>query len=136
MPQVLWDQSMSVGDERLDAQHREFIEVLNQLHSALMTAHFPGVLAARELALEGMERYVREHFADEEAFMGRIGYPDLAAHRALHEEFAVRVRRLRADVESGRTVLSSDLVRTMLEWIRDHLLSEDGKYAAWAASHH
>jgi hemerythrin-like metal-binding protein len=135
MPYILWDASMSVGLPELDEQHREFIAVLNDLHDTLMEGTFSEVVQARDRTLEGMERYVDAHFASEEAYMERIGYAGLAGHRALHEAFSRQVHGYREAIAKGEQVLNSELVRTMIRWLRDHLETEDRKYALVAAGH-
>jgi len=65
--------------------------------------------------------------------MARIGYPSLAEHRRLHEEFTARMRGYRTAIAAGELVLNSDLVKTMIRWVRDHLATEDRKYAVFAA---
>jgi len=134
MPYLPWDSSMSVGVEELDEQHRALVAVLNNLHDALMDGTFSQVLAAREEALAGLERYVTTHFAAEERYQQRIGYPELAAHRKLHEDFTRQVSGYRGAARRGEQVLSSELVRTMLRWVHDHLMDEDSKYARYAAA--
>lgn len=133
MPYIPWDPSMSVHVEELDEQHRAFIAVLNNLHDVLMAGTFGQVLGARDEALAGLERYVSTHFAAEERYLESIGYPDLQGHRALHEAFARQVSGYRGEAGNGGQVLNSDLVKTMITWVRDHLVDEDSKYARFAA---
>jgi hemerythrin len=133
MPFLPWDATMSVHVDELDEQHRALIAVLNHLHDVLMAGTFPQLFAAREEALTGLERYVATHFAAEERYQERIGYPDLPAHRKLHEDFARQVGGYRAASRNDAQVLNSDLVKTMIRWVHDHLVDEDSKYARFAA---
>jgi hemerythrin len=57
----------------------------------------------------------------------------LAQHRRLHEAFTAQVRGYRTAIAAGEQVLNSDLVKTMIRWVRDHLATEDRNYAAFAA---
>jgi hemerythrin len=134
MPCLAWDPSMSVNVPELDEQHRSFVGVLNELHDTLMQGEFHDVLIATELTLERLEKYVGEHFRTEEEYLSRIGYPDINEHRRKHEEFAARVRALREAYASGEGVLNTDLVKTMVVWLSDHLVAEDNKYAVFAAA--
>lgn len=124
---------MSVNVQELDEQHRAFIRVLNDLHDTMMGGEFREVLLARDHALAGIEQYVESHFRSEEEYMAAIGYPWLAAHRRLHEEFSARVHGYRAALAAGEQVLNSDLVKAMICWVRDHLVAEDSAYASFAA---
>jgi hemerythrin-like metal-binding protein len=131
MPYVRWDSSWSVGVPELDEQHRAFVQVLDELHDVLMAGDFHEVLEARDRALDGIERYVWTHFSTEEQYMAGIGYPGLDQHRQLHEQFTAQVKGYRAAIASGEQVLNSKLVKAMIEWVRDHLVGEDRKYAAF-----
>ena len=133
MPYIPWDPTWSVGVRELDEQHREFIQVLNELHDVLMAGGFSEVLRARERALDGIDRYVRTHFPAEEEHMERIGYPWLDEHREQHAQFAAQARGYRAASASGEPVLNSELVKAMIDWVHSHLVAEDSKYAAFAA---
>lgn len=133
MPYLTWDGSMSVNVAELDDQHRVFLRVLNELHETLMNGAIHDVLLAPERTLGKLDQYLAEHFRSEEEYLAKIGYPDLEDHRRKHEEFAARVRGLREAHEKGDLLLNTELVKAMLEWLGDHLMAEDRKYAVFAA---
>lgn len=133
MPYLPWDASLSVNVPELDEQHRAFIGVLNDLHDVLMEGQLQEVFAARGRALAGIERYIDTHFRAEEEYLAGIGYPLLDEHRRLHERFAAEVKGYRAALAAGDQLLNSELVKTMIRWVRDHLAGEDRKYARYAA---
>lgn len=136
MPYFPWEPALSVNVAELDQQHREFIDALNQLHDTLMRGKFSEVLRARDRAMEGIETYVGTHFSAEERYMESIGYPGLEEHRALHREFATEVQKYRMAIAAGELVLNSELVKSMIRWVREHLAVEDSKYAAFAVGRH
>lgn len=133
MPCLPWDASLSVGVPALDEQHRAFIQVLNELHEILIAGEFRDVLLARERTLAGIDQYISTHFPAEEEYMAGFGYPFLAEHRRLHEQFAAQVRRYHTAIAGGELVLNSELVKTMINWAREHLATEDRKYANFVA---
>ncbi len=134
MPHLEWDESLKVGDEKLDAQHRDFIRMANDLHDALMAGRAENLADIRDLTLAKLERYLREHFQDEEDHMARMDYPGLEAHRLEHEHFTARVREYEARIAKGRVALSSELMKTLLDWFRTHVSTEDLKYRDFRAS--
>ncbi len=125
MPNLEWDESLAVGVEPIDTQHRTFLAMANDLHRALLAAPFPEYLQARRRAVEGLERYVATHFADEEAWMARLRYPGLPQHRRRHEEFTAMVRRLAASLSSPAPPLGSEIMAEMISWFRSHIADED-----------
>jgi len=125
VPSLEWDESLAVGVEPIDEQHRTFLRMANELHGALLGADFPAYLQARRRAVEGLEHYVATHFADEEAWMARVRYPGLAAHRRRHEEFTAMVRRFAASLGDGSPALGSEIMKSMILWFRQHIAEED-----------
>lgn len=133
MPYIPWEPALSVNVAELDQQHREFIDTLNLLHDTLMRGRFSEVLRARDRALDGIETYIGTHFSAEERYMESIGYPGLEEHRALHRGFVTEVQKIHMGIAAGELVLNSELVKSMIRWVREHLVVEDSKYAAFAA---
>ena len=122
-----WDESLALGVEPIDTQHRTFLAMAVDLHHALLAAPFAEYLQARRRAVEGLERYVATHFEDEEAWMARLRYPGLPEHRRRHEEFRGMVRRFAASLGSPSPALGSDVMREMILWFRLHIAQEDQK---------
>ncbi len=118
-----WKPEYSVGDAHLDEQHRGLFGLIDMLDE---TANMPVVL-------ERLQRYVDEHFRDEEAKLEKAGYPDLAAHRRQHEAFEewLEVSR-RAFGEPEVTPLLRDSIRSYLKsWLVNHIMVSDKDYADW-----
>jgi hemerythrin-like metal-binding protein len=133
MAQLEWDDYMSVGVPEIDKQHRDLIAAINRLYEIVMKGDLGEMRAARQRALDDLDEYVRHHFTSEEKFMEDISYPGLAEHRHMHKDFARRIEGFRTDLRNGDLLLTSELMKTMLQWFRDHFLDEDGKYAEFHA---
>ena len=131
MSKIKWDKSLSVRHDVIDKQHRRFIETANELYEKIMQGNIHDIRVARGKALEDIEDYLVHHFATEEQFLTDMGYPGIADHMKLHREFTAKIRGYRRDIDNGRLMLTSDLMKTLLHWFSDHLLNEDMKYAAF-----
>jgi hemerythrin-like metal-binding protein len=114
MNPMIWKPEYSIRDARVDSQHERLFLLYNQI--AAMT-HGSGE----------QERLIRElykdavlHFAEEEALMATVNYPekDFERHRRSHQLFFRTVKRL--GTQSAETAL--DFFR---EWLVRHILSED-----------
>ena len=134
MTQLQWDETMSVGNEEIDGQHRRLLGAINDLYKAIMEGTFTTVQGARGKALSDLDDYISLHFSTEEKHMEKMGFPGLPEHRKLHREFAAQVVRCKNDISGGDFVLTSDILKTMLKWFRDHFLTEDRKYASFTGS--
>ena len=80
-----WKPEYSVGIERFDRQHRVLVGFLNELYEAMRAGHGRRALAN---VLNGLMVYTRTHFADEEEWMKRCGYPGFAEHKRKHERMS------------------------------------------------
>jgi hemerythrin len=121
-----WSDDLSVGVERIDAQHRELIARTNALLEALPGASGPASQAAMETLLY-LSAYVEEHFSDEERFMAEVGFPGLAAHRIEHLRFrdtlGLLVRRF--SLGGIDDVLRRGIEEEVCGWIVRHVLGTD-----------
>ena len=126
---VDWTPDFSVGDDRLDADHKTMISIINRL----IAAHSAG--AASE-ALWGifdeLENYTRRHFAREEARLAKTQYPFLDGHKAEHERFSSQVselaERYRANPDPDT---ATELIRLLYEWLLIHIKEHDQQYAPY-----
>jgi len=131
MPVIEWVEALSVHVDELDEQHRGIVEVINDLHDALLHSKITELDIARTKALDVMEERVTSHFATEEAFMAQIGYPGLDDHREKHHAFLKLLRRHKSDLRDGVMLLNSELMKTLGNWFIDHELGEDQKFSSF-----
>ena len=87
MNQITWDDSYSVNNADIDAQHKKWIEIHNKLDHILLNGSNNEVSNAVVDTIQAMQEYVNYHFRQEEQYMKEINYPDLVAHRRLHTDF-------------------------------------------------
>ncbi len=90
-----WDEEMSVGVIELDADHKELIEVINQLGTIAEDEARPSAIRQWLFALL---RHAAYHFAREEAreekVMAACQYPEIREHKAEHRGFVERINHL------------------------------------------
>ncbi|MDQ5976704.1 MAG: hemerythrin [Patescibacteria group bacterium] len=129
--QFTWDASMSVGDEKLDAQHQHLLEQVNSLLDAL--AGGKNNLIVIEQVLGFLDRYIEEHFTDEEHYMEEHQYPRLEEHRALHVGFIERYKQMKGRIYTFASVdeMLIDLEVHLGRWWIDHIGGADKDYAAY-----
>ena len=74
MPLIDWNDRYSVGVRSLDAQHRQLIDILNQLHQAMSTANSQQVLPA---LMRQLSQYATAHLQAEERMLRARDIPAL-----------------------------------------------------------
>lgn len=123
---VDWKPQYSVGHAEIDQQHRKLVDMINDLHDSMKLGGKPEDL---KRILADLVNYTRYHFSHEEKLMERAGYADLADHKRVHRAMMEQVERLRREVESSRTGFSIKLMGFLKNWLTDHILGTDQKYA-------
>lgn len=118
-----WDDSYSVGNPKLDGQHKGLIDLINLLDDATMTG----------IALERLKSYVNEHFRDEENMLEQAGYPDLDGQKAQHKDFEDWLARAHRTYVTGNgpKTLREDVQGYLKDWLTSHILNSDKAYASW-----
>lgn len=129
MPRIEWDDSFSVLNAEIDAQHKEWISIFNKMHETLIGDDSEAKYTAAEDSLKAMLDYAREHFKFEEAYMRNIDYPELVQHHRKHKDFDTQVYTLFRDIQDGGVVLNTEIIRIVKGWLLNHILVEDKKYA-------
>jgi hemerythrin len=123
-----WDQSLSVGMEVIDRQHRRIVDYINELDDARRKKDRARVTQV----LMGLIDYAQTHFAFEEALMEQAGYPLTELHKRVHDSFAGHIHRYVAQHESGQDV-SRKLTSELQLWLTNHIKNDDRDYAPYAA---
>lgn len=127
MEAMQWNDSLSVGIELIDDQHKMWIQRLNDISAAIDSRQGP-----REIAktLGFLVDYTDFHFATEERHMTDNAYPALDEHRRKHEELKGILANLVQDFEEeGATHILADFVQTLLcNWLTEHILNVDTQF--------
>jgi hemerythrin len=133
MNQITWNDSYSVNNPIMDAQHKEWIAIYNKLDHILLSDSYHEKLTAAADTLQAMQKYTDYHFRAEEEYMKQINYPDLVAHRRLHTDFDDQLFTYNRNIRDGKLVLSSEVISIVKNWLLDHILNEDQQYRAFLA---
>jgi len=130
MSNIEWNDSFSIDNAEIDAQHQQWIAIHNTLHGILLEGDVVSLQQAAINTLQEMQAYIRKHFAFEEAYMARIGFPEIREHWRLHKDFDTRVYGYLRDAQKDELpVLNSELVKILKNWLVHHILFEDMKFS-------
>jgi hemerythrin len=127
---VGWDDRYSVGIPLIDGQHKQLIEMTNELYNACLEGTEAATSNFRS-AIHCMVDYVKYHFSAEEKLLETSKYPDIAAHRREHESFVLKVLQDVRNFEDGKKFVPNVFVRYLKDWILAHIGVEDKKYAEY-----
>jgi len=124
MSKIEWDDSLSVGVELIDEQHKMLIKRLNDLSKAIDETHGEGGVVQ---TLDFLIEYTDFHFSAEEKCMAEHDYPGLDYQKKQHEEFRASLRNMVEDYEyEGVTRALTTSVNVFLHnWLVNHIKRVD-----------
>ncbi len=124
---LAWSQSLSVGIQAMDDQHKELFRRISSLLESMLGAGGEGQI--RQL-VDFISQYVEVHFREEEELLRSRGYPKLEAHRALHESFKQEFASIAARLASGGVTASILILiqDKVVNWLIDHIGKVDRQY--------
>ncbi len=125
---IQWSDKLSVGNKKIDQQHRILIKLINDLNEAFAEGKTKSALTS---ILDELANYTVTHFKDEEGIMEKGNYPDLEAHKKIHINFVNKVVETVNNVKSGKIMASKDLMVFLKEWLIDHIMGTDQQYVPY-----
>jgi hemerythrin-like metal-binding protein len=110
----------------VDRDHRVLVDLLNQAHDCIGVAEEAVTLGS---VLNALVDYTEYHFAREERLMQVARYPELPAHRELHQRLAQQARDFRTRYAAAPDSLNArDVMEFLRTWLIDHILKQDFRY--------
>lgn len=127
-----WDPAWNIGIEVIDTQHQRWVEIFNALERSFLQGE--SMFDMQLAAFKEMLDYTHFHFDAEEKLMADSGYPDFSSHRRLHKDFDTLIYGHFRKHESGETMLTSEMLQLIRNWLIAHIQSKDQKIAAFLTS--
>ncbi len=127
MSPIVWNQSFSVGHAEVDRQHRELLNIMNEVESILLT---PPQYYNRSIRLSIMEKLLRftaKHFELEQKLMQEFAFPvDFCCnHWRSHKSFDAKLYTLYRQLLAKELVLDSCILKAIRDKFFNHILKED-----------
>ena len=121
--QMVWTDSLSVGNTRLDGQHRSLIRLINHFGKDKLTT------AQMADKLNGLITYAAKHFNFEETIIMRRAPDILNHHTDCHAQFIEQAYGFvqRFNEGSGED-LRADVYDFLCQWLLKHIQVEDQQY--------
>ena len=126
MPSLEWHDRFSVGNAALDQDHKHLFRLFNDLSGAMRAGKAKSAIAP---ILDALIEYTAVHFKREEEAMAAGGFPDLAAHRQLHEAFVATALDVREKFSRAQNnTLAIETLAFVKKWLIDHIQKSDRAY--------
>lgn len=125
---IEWKNEWDCGNEVIDRQHRELIELGNRLiFMSLSNEKHDAILHQLDIVLKS----VKDHFDLEEEILKNIGYPELEEHAAIHSELVHKAQQLKNSYLNGVLKSSAFFSFIVDDIIVGHILDSDRDYYSY-----
>ena len=122
---IKWNDSLSLGIQDIDDQHKKFLEIINDLLTAMHNKK------SKEIQSEIIDKligYAFYHFSKEERYFSKSNYPYAEEHKKEHETFVDKIIQFKKDYEENKITLSIDMINFMNNWWINHINTSDRKF--------
>lgn len=124
VPLIEWSPNFALGVAKVDADHRELIELINQLHERLKLGENQSAVFNLFADLYGR---VTKHFAYEEAIMRSRHYDQYEEHQADHQCLLDEITTIMCDWEGNSLVNIEATTTRLYDWFCRHFQSHDAR---------
>lgn len=126
-----WSKSYTVNIGILDTQHKNLVNIINELHHAMITGK-----AKQDLGtiLGNLVKYTQVHFKTEENLMETRHYPDYTDHKTKHGQLTRTVLDFQSKFQRNELGLTIGVMDFLKDWLGKHILGTDKKYTAFLNS--
>lgn len=123
---IPWSTQFELGHERIDAEHRIFLRLINEFAARVDKGSDTDMLAR---TLNEIRKYAEFHFVSEENIMQELEYPRLDEHRGQHRRLLEALDGWMGDMSSGG-IKPGEVRQALVDWFADHSSQEDQKLVA------
>ena len=116
-----WDERYALGVADMDATHRQFIDLADELVAA-PDETFPALF-------EALREHTREHFAHEGRLMQACRFPAIGEHHGEHLRVLGELAQMARSVAAGRLGMARVYARNLPLWFSTHLATMDAALA-------
>lgn len=124
MALIEWKDEFSTGIPDVDHEHRQLIELINELHRAMST----GATAYTVPDFLGeIYAHVAAHFALEEKIMRERHYDQYPEHKSDHERLLDELRDMMDDFEENAYFSDAEFATHLNHWFVEHFKTRDAR---------
>jgi len=120
-----WKPVYETGHQRIDFEHRIFLDLIIQIEAEL-TSDAPIEKIGRRLT--ELYKYADFHFYSEESIMIDLSFPGIEDHRKIHAALLEELSRFILSM-SIDLIRQNDLIGFLVHWFSNHTTREDIKIA-------
>lgn len=120
-----WTRAIAVNVPVFDAHHKRLFAIIDRLSTAMQNGESHSVLTA---TFDELLDYTNYHFGSEARALQHYKYPACEAHMAEHAKLVKRALELRREMDSGKAMISVEVMEFLRDWITNHIRKCDMLY--------
>ena len=130
---IHWNPNLSVGNDRIDNDHKHLIELINLAERALEAKNKN--LLSNQLGL--LEHYADIHFKSEERIAEAVQFPMCEHIHLSHLDLRRVLQACKHKVDNAvwNDKLADDELKLLRTWLIDHVIKEDLKMKPYLLKH-
>ena len=130
-------QNFHTGIPIIDEEHKQLFAIIAKtndvIHAELLHDKYDEIMGI----LTELRNYTEMHFADEEAYMEQISYPNLKAQKLAHSAFVEKLVNIDLfdldDMDDHQQAYLESLIDFLSKWLINHILDMDKRIAEFSA---
>ena len=132
MTGIDWKDELSVGIDEIDEQHKRLTLIINRMGEAMADGRSEELIGS---IIDELVAYADTHFATEEKYFVKYGYPKAAEHEAEHAAFDKQIKEYQKAYARGEISSCSEVLQYLIGWFTTHLKGADHEYAVYFREH-
>lgn len=128
----VWDSSFSVGDSKIDEDHKKILDIYNELLEYISSQGNLKNEFAR--ILSQMTDYSLTHFQREELYMQNISFPHLREHKDAHRNYIYKVAMYNVNFLGPDSLDPEEVLNFLKGWWINHIIKLDSSYAKYKSA--
>jgi len=126
---IEWDDKYDIHVDAMNNQHKHLMSLMNNLFELNESKAAKPVIGK---AIADLGAAAQSHFADEEAYMESLSYPELARHKIVHKQLLEKYGGHAEAFAEGEGELSKEFFNFIRLWLAAHIQGIDMKYGDFA----
>lgn len=122
-----WNSELDVGVQKMNDEHKDILDVMNQLYDAKQAGKSGPYIVK---IVEELGRITSDHFASEEAYMESINYPELTSHKLIHKSLLEKYTQHYEEIKRSNGDMHDAFFHFLKLWLTAHIKGIDMKYSA------
>ena len=126
------------GIKEIDEEHKRLFDIIREtntlIHNDLLHDKYDEIIHL----LSELREYTKIHFSDEEAYMKKIGFPDLDAQIRAHTAFVDKLMDINLEaldeIDNHQQEYLLQLIDFLAGWLVNHILKMDVAIGAYGKS--